>query len=276
MPYHKTKRKIISIDTTKCDGCGLCAKSCAEGAIQVVDGKAKLVSETYCDGLGACLAKCPKDAIAIVEKEAEAFDERAVHKHLHAIGATHAHHHPHEQEHHNHPQAHGQEHDHAAQGDHSHPQRHGGSGCPGSLAFLIERPAEAPRVAPPEADSQSELTQWPVQLALISPNAPYWHDADLLIAADCVPFAFSAFHQRLLKRRKLIIACPKLDDTGPYLDKLTALFTANHIRSVTVAHMEVPCCTGLVHLAKEAIKQSGRDIAFKTVKIGIKGDIQRD
>ncbi len=296
--HHKGKRNIITIDEAKCDGCGLCVKSCAEGAIQLVDGKAKLISETYCDGLGACLAKCPRDAITIVEREAEAFDEKAVHEHLHKMGAGHAHPHGHKHDHghgHDHSDGHEHHHDHDHSHGHAHADghehhhdherhtekssrhhSHGGSGCPGSAAFLIDR-SQAPAAAPAKAETSepsvpSELSQWPVQLALVSPHAPFWSGADLLIAADCVPFAFSSFHQQLLKGKKLIIACPKLDETEPYLEKLTELFASNDVKSVTVAHMEVPCCLGLVHLVREAMRKSGKSIPLSAVKIGIKGD----
>lgn len=247
----KTVRKIISFDDSKCDGCGLCVSSCAEGAIKVVNGKARLVSESFCDGLGACLAECPRDAIRIVAREADSFDEKAVARHLAGGGA----------------EIGNQEH----VGHHS---REGG--CPGSKAFAIDRSQTTVAMDQAAIDESrgaaSELTQWPVQLALISPHAPYWSGADLLIAADCVPCAFASFHSRLLRGRKLILACPKLDDTEPYLGKLVSLFSDNDIRSVTVAHMEVPCCLGLVRLAREALDKSGKDIPFKTVNIGIKGE----
>lgn len=239
------KRKIIKIDREKCNGCGICVNACAEGAIRIVDGKAELVSETYCDGLGACIGECPQDAIRMEEREAGAFDEKSVQKHLKEISGKNSS---------------------ANTGDKGH------HACPGSLPFAFDK--KNPGHQAPAASSQaSELTQWPVQLHLVSPNAAYWNDADLLICADCVPFTYGAFHADLLKGRKLAIACPKLDDTGPYLEKLKTLFSENKIRSITVARMEVPCCGGIEAITKKAIEESGKDIPFKTVTVGIKGNI---
>lgn len=233
----KAKRNIILIDKEKCNGCGLCVKACAEGALKIVNGKAELVSEIYCDGLGACLGECPQDAIKIVQKEAEAFDEKAVQTHLGT-----------KQEHH----------------------EHGGHQCPGMKSFEIPANDSAPCQC---SANKSQLAQWPVQLHLVPVQAPFWKDADILIAADCVPCAYPDFHQSLLRDRKLIIACPKLDDTSEYKEKLTEIFANNDIKSITVAHMEVPCCTGLLNIAREAYMESGKNIPFTTIKIAIKGNI---
>ncbi len=258
-------RKVVKIDEDKCNGCGLCVPSCAEGAIQIIDGKAKLVADNLCDGLGACLGDCPQDAITIEEREADEFDEAAVDVHLKELGRP--------------PVAH----DHApAAPAHS----HGGGcpsaqvrsfsppagGCPSARLMNIERPAQ--ESAAPAGPSVSRLGQWPIQLHLVPPSAPFLQEADVLLAADCAPFAYANFHEELLKGKALLIACPKLDDTAPYLDKLTAMITHSRIRSLTVAHMEVPCCTGLIHLARQAIARSGREIPLETVCIGIRGELR--
>ncbi len=234
------KRKIVKIDEEKCDGCGQCIPACAEGALQIVDGKARIVKETYCDGLGDCLGHCPQDAISIEEREAPAFDEKATAEHLRVMAG---------------------------------PRKVApipSGGCPSARAFAIERREEIPRGQ--VRSNPSELRQWPLQLTLVPPAAPFWDGADLLIAADCVPFSYADFHADLLKGKSLIIACPKLDETGPYLEKLKTIFAGNDIQSVTVAHMEVPCCFGLMRLVQEALSASGKDIPFRAVEISIKGD----
>ncbi|HCE45394.1 MAG TPA: 4Fe-4S ferredoxin [Lentisphaeria bacterium] len=239
------KRKIITIDEDKCNGCGLCVSACAEGAIQLVDGKAKLVSDNYCDGLGACLGECPQGAIAMIERDAAAFDEKEVEKHL-------------------------------KKQESKQPVQHKHAGCPGMAVMSFNSKDKNPDTGHTQdacAALNSELTQWPVQLHLVPPVAPYWENADLLICADCVPFAYANFHSELLKGRKLVIACPKLDDTDPYLEKLTAIFKENNIKSITVARMEVPCCGGIVMIAQRALLESGKDIPFKTITVGIHGNI---
>ena len=243
-------RKIVRIDEEKCNGCGLCIPNCAEGAIQIVDGKAKLVSDKFCDGLGACLGHCPEDAITISEREAEEFDEKAVEIHLHK---------KHEVPSQLHPQPQPK------------PQPEF-TGCPSSrvLQFQVHKPIETGPTTP----SVSMLSQWPIQLKLVPVDAPYFEDADLLIAADCVPFAYANFHQDFLKGKAVVVGCPKLDDIHLYKEKLTAIFKANSIKSVTVPFMEVPCCFGLVKATEDAIEASGKDIPLKKVKIGIRGDIK--
>ena len=257
-------RKIVRIDEDKCNGCGLCVPSCAEGAIQIIDGKAKLLADKLCDGLGACLGDCPLDAITIEEREADEFDEVAVETHLKDSGETPA---PHA-----HPAAALPAH-HAggypSAQVHSYPPPASG-GCPSARLTSIERPVAAGYTAVGPAPSR--LAQWPIQLHLVPPTAPFLREADVLLAADCVPFAYAGFHEDLLKGRALLIACPKLDNTGPYLDKLVAMIQQSRIRSLTVAHMEVPCCSGLIHLARQAIAQSGRDIPLEAVRIGISGE----
>jgi NAD-dependent dihydropyrimidine dehydrogenase PreA subunit len=237
------KRNIIKINEEKCNGCGKCVSACAEGAIQMVDGKAKLISENYCDGLGACLGDCPQGAITIEEREADEFDEEAVKKHL-------------------------------AKKEKAVPPKFSpkSGGCPGLAAFSIKKTAD-PAKKPAASGMDSELRQWPIQLHLVPVTAPYWQGADLLISADCVPFAYADFHSELLKGKKLINACTKLDNTAPYLEKLTGILKENEIRSITVVQMEVPCCNGITMLVSEALKSSGKDIPLQMVKISISGEI---
>jgi len=252
------KRKIVEIDEAKCTGCGLCVPSCAEGAIQIIDGKARLVSDVYCDGLGACLGTCPQDAIRIIERDADPFDEEAARRHVE-----------------------GREHHAAGTTD---PQP---CACPSMEVHDLRMAAPPPGGPPPgnrlppaasaeddPADTlPSALGNWPVQLRLVPPNAPFLHDADLLLVADCVPFAYADFHRRLLPGRPIVIGCPKLDDAPFYIDKLAAILTQSSIRRVTVAHMEVPCCTGLVRIAESAIAQSGRNVPLDDVTISIRGEV---
>jgi len=240
-------RKIVTIDEGKCTGCGLCIPNCAEGALRIVDGKAKLISDKFCDGLGACLGQCPEDAIQVIEREADDFDEEAVEAHLHKT-----------------PQPVPQ--------TKPRPQPVV-TGCPSSRPIQFKAP-EARSVSTSPAPSVSRLSQWPVQLKLVPVNAPYFQDADLLIAADCVPFAYPNFHQDFLKGRAVVVGCPKLDDIRYYLEKLTEIFKSNSIKSVTLPYMEVPCCFGLVKAVEEAISASGKKIPLKKVKIGIQGDVK--
>lgn len=239
-------RKIVSIDEEKCDGCGQCVPACVEGAIQIIDGTARLVSETYCDGLGACLGECPNDAISIEEREADEFDEEAANAHVKS----------------------GQ----AVSGDAAAAP---GASCPGSAPRVIERCELVDMKGEPggESEAQSRLGNWPVQLQLVPPKAPYFEGAHLLVAADCVPFAFADFHDKLLTDRVLIIGCPKLDSFEFYRKKLAQIFIQNDIKAIDVAYMEVPCCFGLVHLVHESLKESGKKIPLTLVKVGIKGDI---
>lgn len=229
-------RKIVKIDEERCDGCGECASACAEGAIEIVDGKARLVSESYCDGLGACLGECPQDAIMIEERDAPEFDEAAVEEHLAGKAPV---------------------------------------SCPGSAPQSIARCELVDAKGEPgdAAGLPSTLANWPVQMKLVPVKAPYFQDAHLLIAADCVPFAFADFHARFLEGRTLMIGCPKLDSFEFYRKKLAQIFIQNDIQSIDVVYMEVPCCFGLVHLVHESLKESGKDIPLKLTKVGIKGDI---
>ena len=256
----KVTRKIVKIDSDKCDGCGLCVPDCVEGAIQIVDGKARLVAENLCDGLGNCLGACPNGAITIEERAAEAFDEQAVAKHPAEQSAPAAS-------------------DRQWQPEPSRPAAVKlPCGCPGTMARKLNPGSAAgacSRAGTCEGASRpSRLGQWPVQLALVPAGGEVWHDADVLIAADCVGFAMPDFHERLLAGKTLAVACPKLDDVEPYVEKLTSIFANNSIRSLTVARMEVPCCSGIVGAVREALKRSGRsDIPLVELKIGMDGSI---
>ncbi|MFH1996983.1 MAG: 4Fe-4S binding protein [Candidatus Omnitrophota bacterium] len=277
------KRKIINIDEKKCNGCGVCIPNCPEGALQMIDGKARLISDLCCDGLGACIGHCPEGAITIEEREAEAYDERKVMDNIIPQGPNVI------QAHLEHLKDHGQ-HEFLKQatdylkekkvalpapgaGPHAHDggHGHGGGGCPGSKLMDFTKKKKA-AVAGAALGAASELNQWPIQIMLVPPFAPYLNNADLLIAADCVPFAYADFHQDLLKGKVLLVGCPKLDDVDLYKEKFTRILKDNNIRSVTCAHMEVPCCFGIVHAAKEAIAKSGKDVPFYDVTIGVQGD----
>ena len=248
------KRKIVTIDPHLCNGCGLCVTACHEGALQLVDGKAKLVSDSYCDGLGACLPECPTGAIKIVEREAAAFDEAAV-------AAK--------------PSA-GK---HAAEP----PAPPLACGCPGKMAKAIARPNQAaPGAASPRATNgaeavtpqalESRLVNWPVQIKLVPVNAPYLKNAALLIAADCTAFAYPDIHRRFMTNKVTLIGCPKLDE-GDYSEKLTAILQANDIRSVTVLRMEVPCCAGIANATRQALLNTGKMIPWHVVTIATDGQI---
>jgi NAD-dependent dihydropyrimidine dehydrogenase PreA subunit len=247
-------RKIVTIDPDKCNGCGDCVPSCAEGAITIVNGKAVLAAENLCDGLGACLGECPMDAIRIEEREADEFDEAAVEKHLAAQGRPAPAHAPQPA-----PAAHG--------------HGHGGGGCPGSRAMSFA-PAPESSASVPAGSQQSRLGQWPVQLTLVSTTAPYFQGADLLITADCVPVAYAGYHEDFLKGKAVVMGCPKLDDNNFYQQKLTELFSKSDVKSITVLKMEVPCCGGIAIAAQQALAACGKQIPFKVVTIGIKGDIK--
>ena len=253
----KTVRKIIHIDEEKCNGCGLCVPSCAEGAIQIVDGKAKLVSDRYCDGLGACLGECPQNALKIIDAEAEAFDEKAAHEYLAA-----------------------QRHQ-AAQakpGFTLKPDANHKSelpcGCPSTM--IRSFPANADRVPRPDSEQApvaSELRHWPVQISLVPPTAPFLKGADLLVASDCTAFAYPAFHRDFLKGKVVLVGCPKLDDIMAYLQKFTEIFQKADIKRITAVVMEVPCCRGLPAMLQRAMAQAGKQIPMETVVISTDGRI---
>jgi len=244
----KNARKIINIDEEKCTGCGLCVSACAEGALQIIDGKAKLVSEVFCDGLGACLGECPEGALTIEERPAADFDEKAVEQFLHKQKAP-------------------------APPPHA-PMAHSG-GCPGSAlrSFQPKTPAETPHAAAP---SGSALSHWPVQLMLVPPSAPFLKGADLLICADCVPFTVPDFHMRYLRGRAVLVACPKLDDLDYYRAKLKDIIEAAQPSRLTVLRMEVPCCGGLAHAVKKARDQISPSTPLEVHTLGIRGGVRQE
>lgn len=231
-----TIRNVVRIDEDLCDGCGDCVPACEEGAIQVIDGKARLVSDVYCDGLGACLGQCPQGAISIEEREADEFDEAAVARHLGGLAATQC-------------------------------------GCPGSTVRDL-RPAACTDEDAVEDAGPSMLRNWPVQIKLVPVRAPYLDGADLLIAADCVPFACRGFHGRFLAGRTLLVGCPKLDDADFYIEKLAEMFRLNDVRSVQIAIMEVPCCMGLEHIVGRALQASGKSVPVTLSVVGVRGDLE--
>lgn len=234
------RRRLIRIDEEKCNGCGVCISACAEGALAIVGGKARLVSDRYCDGLGACLAECPEGAISIEEREAEEFDDRAVAPRDHGNNRT---------------------------GD-ALP-----CGCPSaSVTRLVRRGVEHGREG--SICQESSLENWPVQLALVPPGAPFLQEADIVLAADCVPFAYAGFHQDFLKGHALLVGCPKLDDIEAYLARLTGIVRQSAPKSITVVRMEVPCCSGLTRMAEEAVEVSGKKTALREVVVGVRGDIR--
>ncbi len=257
----KTKRKIVHIDEEKCNGCGLCIISCAEGALKIIDGKAKLVSDKYCDGLGACLGECPQGAIKIEEREAEEFDEAAVEHHLAEQRKAEA----------NLPCSCPS----TTVTDLRKDQKAEATlpcGCPSTTVTDFGKHEARATTQGQVARQQSALGHWPVQLKLVPPTAPFLQGADLLLTADCVPFAYANFHADFLKDRALLVACPKLDEFDAHLEKLTQIIRQAGLNSITVLHMEVPCCTGLVYMAKEAIKASGKNVPLNDVTIGVQGD----
>lgn len=228
-------RKIIKIDEERCNGCGLCVNACHEGALKMIDGKARLVSESYCDGLGDCLPECPTGAISMEERVAQPYDEEAVKKNMAAKAAPLA------------------------------------CGCPGTHAKAIEKPI----IQEPEAvqgEAQSQLRQWPIKIKLVPVNAPYLDNAQLLIAADCTAYANANIHSQFMKGKITLIGCPKLDAVD-YSEKLTQILEQNNIKSLTVLRMEVPCCGGIVAAVKQALMNSNKLIPWRVVTIGTNGSI---
>jgi Pyruvate/2-oxoacid:ferredoxin oxidoreductase delta subunit len=250
-------RKIIQIEEDKCNGCGLCVPNCVEGAIKIIDGKAKLVKDSYCDGLGACLGHCPQDALHIIEREAPEFDEveamkfaNSTNSHINKSSTVTPQHTPHQ---------------------------HSG-GCPGSrmMTFGNEDNKAKTTISTSNDDIEikikPQLRQWPVQLSLVPVNAPYFNNADLLVTADCVPFAYANYHIDLLKGKTVVIGCPKLDDVAAYTNKLEQIINNNNIKSLTVAYMEVPCCSGIVRAVDLAMQRSGKNIPVTKTCISINGN----
>ena len=246
------KRKIVKIDENKCDGCGICVDACHEGALQIIDGKARLISESYCDGLGDCLPSCPQNAIIIEERLAEAYDEETVKKMM------------------------------AEREKASLQQQESlACGCPGSRSRTIKRESNTIETTVSNQDQvsakrpESQLRQWPVQIQLVPANAPYFHNANLLVASDCTAYAYANIHQDFMRNRITLIGCPKLDDTN-YADKLTQILNINNIKSITILRMEVPCCGGIVNAVKQALINSGKMIPWNIVTITTDGDILED
>lgn len=273
------KRDMILIDEEKCDGCGACIPNCPEGAIQIIDGKARLVGEALCDGLGACMGFCPRGAMTVEKREAEEYDERKVMANIVTQGinvvAAHL----------KHLDDHGLT-GHLKQGidylkeqdmevpDYKQPGEAAGQTACGCQGWKPPQREAAGVGAAQTGSLESELRQWPVQLKLVPTSAPYFENADLLIAADCVPFAHGAFHSELLKDKAVIMFCPKLDHgVDEYVEKLAQIFKLNDIKSITIAQMEVPCCFGTLRVIEEALKVSGKDIPLETMVVSVQGDV---
>ncbi len=243
------KRKIIEIDEERCTGCGACVTKCAEGALQIVDGKAKVVNEVFCDGLGACIGECPEGALRIIERDALEFDVEAVKRHI-------------------------------SDDDREHAEVHGEApacGCPGHAPVALKAGGRTGKAgAAKQEDLPPELINWPVQWRLVSPSMSFFRDQEVLIAADCVPFAMRDFHGKFLAGRPVIIGCPKLDEQKAYLEKLTDIIKRSGLRSIQIVHMEVPCCFGLEKLVDEAVQRSGRKVRVKVAVVGTKGEVLKE
>ncbi|MDO8686262.1 MAG: 4Fe-4S binding protein [Clostridiales bacterium] len=260
-------RKIIKIDEELCNGCGLCAGACHEGAIEIINGKAKLVNDKYCDGLGNCLPACPTGAIEIVERDTVEFDEEAVTERMEGMKQNHAE----------------KKKEEVSSKNAASCQSSPGGGCPGSRAFKLKRePVATTKSAESSVKNTginngeipSELNQWPIQLKLVNPQADYLEGANLLIAADCTAFSYGAFHRDFIRNHVTLIGCPKLDDVEVYIDKLEFILANNDIKSVKVIRMEVPCCGGIVRIVKEAMLRARKIIPYNEVVIGINGEIR--
>ncbi len=269
-------RDIIKIDEEKCNGCGLCVPGCPEGALQIIDGKVRLVSDLFCDGLGACIGECPEGAITVERREAEPYDERKVMANIVKQGTnTIKAHLKHLKDHdqtafYNQATAYLNENGVAVPDLSEKMPSACGGGCPGSkLMEFAAKDSSQDSCEPTE--SPSHLTQWPVQIHLLPVQAPFFNNADILIAADCVPFAYADFHRDFLKGKKVLVGCPKLDDMNSYQQKLNEIIKINNIKSVTYVKMQVPCCGGFVPVLQNAISASGKDIPLEVVTISIDG-----
>ena len=268
------KRDIIRINEEKCTGCGSCVTGCPEGALQVIDKKARVISDLFCDGLGACIRDCPEGAIEIETREAEPYDEYKVMGNIAKAGPNVI------KAHLQHLHEHGQEDlldealDFLKQNNIEIPdyeEEPSACGCPGSMTRDLTRSSNQTHEP---VMLTSELGNWPIQLQLLNPNAPYLKNADLLLAADCAPFAYANFHQRFLQGKRLIILCPKLDTTiGEYVDKLSEIFQKQDIESISIVHMEVPCCSGIEIIVRRALEKAQKNITIKDYTISINGEI---
>lgn len=245
----KVLRKIIEIDENLCDGCGQCVPACAEGALEIIDGKARLIAEKYCDGLGACLGDCPTGALQVIEREADDFDEEAVEELL------------------------------RTQKENAQPASTP-SGCPSAMlqTFQAETPCQAANkplnMSSAEGEkSESALTHWPIQIHLVPPTAPFLNNADLLVTADCTPLAYPHFHRDFLQGKVVMMGCPKFDETESYIEKFSEIFKTATINSVTIAIMEVPCCGNMRTIIKEALRRTGTDIPVEEVVISVRGQV---
>ena len=234
MVYCVVKRKIIRIDKEKCNGCGQCILNCAEGALRVINGKARLVSDVYCDGLGACIGHCPQDALEVIEREASEFDEEAVHEHLQS-------------------------------------QAEEPINCTTVKSLHPDNRKESS-----EVQQDSALRQWPVQLNLVPIKAPFWNNTDLLLMADCVAVAQPQLHSKLINGRSIMVGCPKFDDAQHFADKLTQILKHNNVRNLTVAVMEVPCCSGLRRIAQLALQGSGKMLPTQNLVVSVDGSISKN
>jgi NAD-dependent dihydropyrimidine dehydrogenase PreA subunit len=229
-------RKIIKIDEGRCNGCGKCVEACAEGAIEIRDGKARIVRDMFCDGFGACLGECPQGALTIEEREADPFDEEAAKRHVNGGGPP------------------------------------SSCGCPSAVPMLL-RPQEN---ASSPSEAGSELVNWPIQMSLVSPTAPYFEGARLLLAGDCTAFAFASMHPSFIRGRTTVIGCPKLDDNHDYVEKLSAILSTNDIKDITIVHMEVPCCGQLRRLVQEAMRRTGSKAGITSYTVGRTGELVKD
>jgi len=238
------KRKIVEINEELCDGCGQCVLSCAEGAIEIIDGKAKLVKDSYCDGLGACLGECPQGALLIIERDADEFDPEAVEHYLHEK----------------------EQREKAAQA--SMP-----CGCPSSHIQMFDTACKQADRPVAQQSTESALTHWPVQIRLVPAKAPFLKRAHLLVAADCTPVAYACFHRDFVEGRVVLLGCPKFDNPGEYVDKFADIFKTADIQSVTVLDMEVPCCSALPAILKKAMEASGRTVPMEEVTVSVRGEI---
>lgn len=240
----KVNRKIIEIDDELCDGCGQCVPACAEGAIEIVGGKARLVGERYCDGLGACMGDCPNGALRVIEREAEDFDEVAVEEHLKNLEEKN--------------QA---------------PETPMACGCPSSLITTFEPPSGSSRTSP--ESHPSALRHWPVQIGLVPPDASFLKGADLLVAADCTPFAYPDFHRDFIQGKAVLVGCPKFDDVEDYVARFEQIFRSAGIKSITAVTMEVPCCSALPVILEKAQEKAGSRVPMEVVVIGARGEIKK-